>query len=89
MLGSIRIFRIYPRGWHAKFVDPDCGRDRGLRGEPGGRAETGPNVGFTPEKRVVVTHTLKPFIKAVNAEVGDEITLKGYWGGSPERNSKK
>ncbi len=46
-------------------------------------------AGFTPEKSVVVTHTLKPFIKAVNAEVGDEVKLKGYWGGALGRNPKK
>ena len=46
-------------------------------------------AGFTPERSVVVTYTLKPFIKAVNAEVGDEIKLKGYWGGSLGRNPKK
>ena len=33
-------------------------------------------AGFTPEKSVVVTHTMKPFIKAVNAEVGDEVKVK-------------
>ncbi len=46
-------------------------------------------AGFTPEKSVVVSNTMKPFIKAVNAEVGDEITLKGYWGGALGRNPKK
>ena len=46
-------------------------------------------AGFTPEKSVVVTHTMKPFIKAVNAEVGDEIKIKGYWGGALGRNPKK
>jgi TRAP-type C4-dicarboxylate transport system substrate-binding protein len=46
-------------------------------------------AGFTPEKSVVVTHTMKPFIKAVNAEVGDEVRLKGYWGGALGRNPKK
>lgn len=46
-------------------------------------------AGFTPEKSVVVTYTMKPFIKAVNAEVGDEVKVKGYWGGSLGRNPKK
>jgi len=46
-------------------------------------------AGFTPAKSVVVSKTLIPFIKTVNGEVGDEIKLKGYWGGSLGRNPKK
>ena len=44
---------------------------------------------FTPEKSVIVARMMKPFIEAVNAEAGDEVTLKGYWGGSLGRNPFK
>lgn len=44
---------------------------------------------FTPEQSVVVSYMMKPFVEAVNADVGDEVNLKGYWGGSLGRNPFK
>ena len=44
---------------------------------------------FTAEESVVVSKMMIPFLKAVNAEVGDEIQVKGYWGGSLGRDPKK
>jgi len=44
---------------------------------------------FTHEKSVVVVHLVQPFIDAVNAEVGDKIKLRGYFGGSLGRDAAK
>jgi len=44
---------------------------------------------FTPPQSVTVRTALKPFIDAVNKEVGDEVQLRGYFGGSLSRNPKK
>ncbi len=44
---------------------------------------------FVPERSVIVTHMMKPFVEAVNAEAGDEVTFKGYWGGALGRNPRK
>lgn len=44
---------------------------------------------FTPSQSVTVRTALKPFIDAVNKEVGDEVRLRGYFGGSLSRNPKK
>ena len=37
---------------------------------------------FVPAKRIGVSKVIKPWMAAVTAEVGSEVSMKGYWGGS-------
>ena len=44
---------------------------------------------FLPERSMNVTFALKPFMDGVSKDVGDKITMQGYWGGSLGRNPRK
>ena len=37
---------------------------------------------FVPAKSVGVSKVIKPWMEAVSQEVGDKVTLKGFWGGT-------
>lgn len=37
---------------------------------------------FVPEKSVGVSRVIQPWMEAVAAEAGDDITLQGFWGGT-------
>ena len=41
---------------------------------------------FTSEKATGVTEMIIPWMKAVEADVGDQVALKGFWGGSLGRS---
>lgn len=44
---------------------------------------------FLHEQSVVNVYVVKPFIEAVNAEVGNEVRLRPYWGGALGRDATK
>jgi TRAP-type transport system periplasmic protein len=44
---------------------------------------------FTAEKAIGVQEVIIPWMKAVEAEVGDKVELKGFWGGSLGRDPFK
>ena len=37
---------------------------------------------FVPAKSIGVSKVIKPWMAAVTAEVGSEVSMKGFWGGS-------
>jgi TRAP-type transport system periplasmic protein len=44
---------------------------------------------FVPAKSVGVSKVIKPWMEEVSKEVGDELNLRGYWGGSLGRSPFK
>ena len=44
---------------------------------------------FTPERSITVTYAFKPWIAAVEKELGGDVKIQGYWGGSLGRNPRK
>ena len=44
---------------------------------------------FVPAKSVGVAKVIKPWLEAVQKEVGGEVKLQGYWGGTLGKNPRK
>ena len=44
---------------------------------------------FTPERSITVRFAFKPWIAAVEKELGGDVKIQGYWGGSLGRNPRK
>ncbi len=44
---------------------------------------------FVPAKSVGVSRVIKPWMESIRKDVGDEVDLRGYWGGSLGRSPFK